>query len=62
MDSPGVNCVDRHKEKDPSWVIWEKDKPPKGIVPRGSQLEKISVHPRIFNEKIWKNMKKYWKY
>jgi translation initiation factor 2 beta subunit (eIF-2beta)/eIF-5 len=26
---------------------------------RGSQLEKISVHPRIFNEKIWKNMKKY---
>ncbi len=29
MDSPGVNCVDRHKEKDPNWValIWEKDEP-----------------------------------
>jgi hypothetical protein len=27
MDSPGVNCVDRHKENDPSRValIWEKD-------------------------------------
>jgi acyl-coenzyme A synthetase/AMP-(fatty) acid ligase len=27
VDSPGVNCVDRHKEKDPSRVahIWEKD-------------------------------------
>jgi hypothetical protein len=30
MDSPGVNCVDRHKEKDPSRVafIWgEKNEP-----------------------------------
>ncbi len=27
MASPGVNCVDRHKEKDPSRVIWEKDEP-----------------------------------
>ena len=29
---------------------------------RGSRLEKISVHPGIFNEKIWKNTKKNEKY
>ncbi|EFX82847.1 hypothetical protein DAPPUDRAFT_316340 [Daphnia pulex] len=27
LDSPGVNCANRHKEKDPSRVIWEKDEP-----------------------------------
>jgi hypothetical protein len=30
--------------------------------PRGSRLEKIFVHPHIFNEKYEKNTKKYGKY